>query len=400
MKQKNIQAIAGIASLLMVLLLSAAPNVVAGFVETFCAPLLFICMGYALSATYADRPYHAAVRVFSRFYPVFVRWSLFFLVVAAVLGSAWPGLGAVGDGHAFLQQVWNVLFALHAGDIVFCNFFWLFRAALVGFVGFCVLHEAMQSSFRRSSPLRIAIGVVAVSILVLSIHAAARLTNPAFVEGGYRELVALLFVSMGHLFVCLYASWRPTWHVAAVALVVLAVLGVLRPGSMSPTTGFLGMLSMLFTGTAAFLLLSYLTAQAGEENVAARALQFAGRNAHYTLSFAMFAIVLAVSVFGIPGGAFSKWFPLLWAVGAGAPLSWIWGYRRLERRFGFDLRWSRLVSVEKCKRAALFVAKWVRKFFSLLYRFAKAVVLGVRNFALSFMQGVKDVVNASNPKDE
>lgn len=97
--------------------------------------------------------------------------------------------------------------------------------------------------------------------------------------------------------------------------------------------------------------------------------------------------------------------------GIGVPLLWLEGYRWLEARYGFTLSYRHLFRYETLKRggrnawrglciAAKATLRGTKKALAASYRALCAATLAVGRGLKGFVQGIKDVISASNPEDE
>jgi len=399
MQNKYIRAIIGFLTILLVLTSCEAPAALLLFVESFCVPTLFICIGYIVGEEQNALSYKVVFKAFQFLYPPFVRWSLFFLMITVCWDMLWPDTFVVsGNLSFFLQHIWNILFAISADDIPLCRYFWLFRSLLLGLLAFGVLSHVLKNSFKNLSNARAAGHITVLSLFLLICQIAAGLQITTISGGGYRELVALEFISIGY-WLQHSISQRLSSLKVLILFLLLMVCGIFCPGRVTSAETIFQMLSLLVTGISAFLLMLWCMQTWERGRLPMCLLQCVGDKAHYVVAFHETAIFVLCLIAGFQGKQNNLW-GLLWLSGTLFPLLWLGGYRWLERRFCFDLRWSHLLNRERGKKIGNFLWRGIKKAGGWMVRLFRSIGRGFWNSLLSFVQGIKDIINASNPKDE
>lgn len=405
-----------LAIILVVLSHAGAPVWASRFVFQFHVPVFFICAGYFFQTKYLDDAAGYVWRRIKGLYFPFLRWSILFLILHNVFfllgvlneqyGNAAGGVLHPYDSlHIFSQRLVSIVFNMSGYDEFIGGTFWFFRALLLSSVAFLVLFKL----WRRLRPdlpdtkVGLLIAGTALALTLWKVVDGWKITGVA--QGGYRELMGVFFMSAGFLF-RQYRSRIPLKAVAALPCLGLAVLGACCfPSSMLPSADFRQFVSLLLPslGGAFFLYYVAVRIDAGAA-VLRRPLTYIGERTLYVFAFHLLAFklvsALKVGWYGLPWAQIGghpvvnahrdDYFFLLYVpVGVGLPLLWMAVYRHLAKRIDFSL-----------KSRALWLLGVLFRLARILLRVAKCIARTVSNALQSLFTGIKDIVRASNPKDE
>lgn len=424
MRDHTFTLLKALAILLVVLAHAAAPMYVGRFAYLVNVPVFFVFAGYMFSTRHLQDKTAFVVSRFRRLYVPFVKWSILFLLLHNLLFplgllSEQYGNAAGGVTHPYTwgqgaQNLWSIVFNMSGYDPFLGGAFWFFRALLLSSLAFLGLFFfASRCRYLRGQAMQV--GAILVGMLLLAMWLCwDGLKIVGVAQGGYRELMGVAFLSVGFL-LRQVEERRPQWLIAhpllglGIGLLVLLPLTLWYPVSMSTRPANIGSIyALLVAGTAGFLLLRALAHYLLllPEKVL-RPLLYIGENTLYVFAFhlAAFKVVsaLKVGVYGLPwtmvGGhpvvqwAKDDWFWLAYlVVGTALPLLWVWNWRRLCARYNFKtdtpMDWLRVF----VRLILIFYRQVVRMILAL----GRALVAAGR----AFVQGVKDIIDASNPREE
>ncbi|MDO5074772.1 MAG: acyltransferase family protein [Bacteroidales bacterium] len=424
MRDKTFTLLKGLGILLVVLAHASAPIYLGRFAYMINVPVFFIFAGYMFKTSYLQDKTAFVVSRFRRLYFPFVRWSILFLLLHNLLFplgllSEQYGNAAGGVTHPYswaqaAQHLWSIVFNMSGYDPFLAGAFWFFRALLLSSLSFLALFY-LSTRFQRLRGSMLQVGTIIVLMLALATWLAIdQLKITGVAQGGYRELMGVAFMGIGFL-LRHDETQNPSTPIAkplfglGAGIVVLTPLVIWLPVSMSTRPAGIGSVYALFVaGTAGFLLLRALShyLQLLPDKVL-RPLLYLGDNTLYVFAFHLLAFklvsALKVGVYGLPWGmvgghpvvqhAKDDFFWMLYTlVGTAVPLLWIWAWRRLCERHNFKTEtpsdWLRIVVRLSIMLYQLFV------------RMLIAMGRGIVAFGKGTLQTIKDILAASNPKEE
>ncbi len=415
MRDTTFSILKGLAIILVVLCHSGVPSFVNDFIFQFHVPAFFFCAGYFFHERYlTDVGGYLGRRAKSLYVP-FVKWSLLFLVLHNFffligLLSEQYGNAAGGVLHPytwtdFFQRVWSVVFNMSGYDDFICGTFWFFRALFIGSIGFFVLMLLFRK-LRPSDPMPKITALVAVTAFLLilwKIGAGLKVTGVA--GGGYRELLGIIFMSIGFLF-RQYRERIPVNRLFGLVCLVITVLGAcLFPSYMGYSATFGQFFSILLPATTGFGLLYYISLQLNRyDNPVKTALVYVGERTLYIFVFHLLAFKLVslikVAACGLPWGMMGChtvippgegdwWWVLYTIVGVAVPLGVLKLYHYGASRF--DLSYT------GCAKYAL---NGLIRLGCAIVSLSKKCAIAIWRNILGFFKTMGDIIKASNPQDE
>lgn len=371
MRNTSITIVKAIAIILVVMAHSGAPTWLSSFCYMLCVSLFFVASGYCFKASYLNNEIRFVQRRFRRLYVPFVTWSVFFLLLNPLLfqigflneqyGNAAGGVTHPLDLHQGLQAFWSIIFNMSGYDQFLCGAYWFFRAMLVASIFFLfALKLANSSRYLRQFHLlpAVAVGLVALIFAFWQHSDGLRVTGLA--QGGYREFMAIFFISVGFIYKSIYTQFiegkcddnkthsdaLPLWlHLTCLPLsgaALVFILGITHP-SMSPSaSSFLSIIMLALSGMIGFCFIYSLSVLLGRVRPLRKVLSFIGDNTIYILGFHLLAFkvvsMIKVGVYHLPwnmvGGhpvvnnPEGSWFWILYTiVGIVLPLAVVWCIR-------------------------------------------------------------------------
>lgn len=386
------------------------------FVFIFHVPIFFICAGYFFNTKYlTDERTFLAHRIKGLYFP-FVRWSLFFLIVHNLLfrlgilsetyGNAGGGVTHPFTWHQFAQNAWSIVANMSGYDQFLCGAFWFFRALLLASIIFLVLFKILKKSENLQNDKHAAWGILIITLILITWKILGGLTMTGVAQGGYRELMGVTFMASGFLIRQYDLCNKLAWKIALPSALVLLAASFFFPSSMVWNPDFTQFISLPLPAVAGFIAFTYLSGIINQkENLLKKCLVYIGENTLYIFAFHLiaFKVISAIKVgwYGLPweaiGGHPTVLNPannVLWVIlyvlaGVGFPLLWMAGYRRVMKHI--TITESHIVQ---------FVIKGSKAFVNLLYKGARFSVIITKNFAKSIWKGIKDIIDASSPKQE
>ncbi len=247
------------------------------------------------------------------------------------------------------------------------------------------------------------VAVVAFLLILWKIGAGLKVTGVA--GGGYRELLAIIFMSGGYLFRKYKDSIRANWLFGFVCLVVTVLGACFFPSNMGYTANFGQFFSLLLPAGAGFGLLYYISLQLNRsDNGVKAALVYVGDRTLYIFVFHLLAFKLVsavkIAVEGLPWGMMgchtvippgegNLWWVLYTIVGVAVPLGCLKLYNDAASRI--DLSYT------SCAKYALNGLIWLGCAF---VTGCKKCGVAIWSNILGFVKTMGDIIRASNPKDE
>ncbi len=415
MRDTTFSILKGLAIILVVVCHSGAPSFVNDFIFQFHVPAFFFCAGYFFSDSNLTNVGGFLGRRVKNLYVPFVKWSLLFLVLHNLFfltgllseqyGNASGGVLHPYTWTGFFQRVWSVVFNMSGYDEFICGTFWFFRTLFIGSIGFLVLMLLFRKlrptdTMQKTAAL---VAVVAFLLILWKIGAGLKVTGVA--GGGYRELLAIIFMSGGYLFRKYKDSIRANWLFGFVCLVVTVLGACFFPSNMGYTANFGQFFSLLLPAGAGFGLLYYISLQLNRsDNGVKAALVYVGDRTLYIFVFHLLAFKLVsavkIAVEGLPWGMMgchtvippgegNLWWVLYTIVGVAVPLGCLKLYNDAASRI--DLSYT------SCAKYALNGLIWLGCAF---VTGCKKCGVAIWSNILGFVKTMGDIIRASNPKDE
>lgn len=390
---------------------STSLAVIAGFF----VPALFSCQGYFFRMENLDNEREYIKRKLRNIYIPFVFWSLLFLighnlfVSIGFIGrapSAVPGSYHPYTLSEFFRRTWGIGFGMTDYDDAFCQLYWVFRALLVSSLLFLGITKLAGLRMQGERPRQIVGTTAAICFTLLLWMTLCGLQIPVIPGGGYRELLATLFMALGFLYRDIEPSINRRWLVTITSVVVLGLFTYFFPNILSSTSNITSFLSYVIPACAGFLLLHNVARFInGMGGPVVRLLTYVGDRWFYILGFALLSFKISGMIIllcnGLPWIALRQvpsvggeiigygWAALNWLMGMCLPILIVWGWSKLDEHYNLTL--------ENCMR---YLLKGIVAFCILAWRFLIHFLLHLWNSIRDFFVGFKDIYKASNPRDE
>lgn len=415
-RDANFSILKAFAILFVVLCHSGAPGFVNAFVFMFHVPVFFMCAGYFFKPESVNDDRAFIVRRIRGLYFPFLRWSIFFLIIHNILfytgilneqiGNPSGGVTHPYSWHTFGQRLWSIVFNMSGYDEFLAGTFWFFRALLLSSIAFLVLFKLYRKISYFKNDTYIGWGILVTAWLLGLWKVLDGLTVTGVAQGGYREIMGLFFISAGFLYKQYQEVIPKSWKMLLAYAVFLVVAAVYFPSHLGYRATFSEFISLPLPAIVGFLFFLQLSSYIGRANhFVKRALVYVGENTLYIFAFHFVAFKLVsvckVLLYELPweyvgahpvvnyGSPWDGFFLLYTLVGIAVPLLCRYYYRILVREVEID--YDEYISLGISGVMA------VVRFFYLLLR---GIVLGIWEFICNFGRIIKEIVDASKPRDE
>ena len=386
------------------------------FVFIFHVPIFFLCAGYFFHTKYlTDERTFIAHRIKGLYWP-FWCWSVFFLVIHNLLfftgilneqyGNAINGVMHPYTWHQFGQHLWSITVNMSGYNDFLCGTFWFFRALLLASVGFFLLFKIFKKSEYFKDNVTAAWGILIAALVLTFWKVADGLIVTGVAQGGYRELMGIVFMTAGFLIRQYHLIERLTWKTATPCALFLIIASIFFPSSMAWNPDMQEFLTLPLPAIAAFLAIAYgCTFIDRKETIVKRTLVYIGNNTLYIFAFHLVAFklvsALKLAYYGLPWQAIGShptifnpqsnivWIFLYTLAGVGLPLLWMAGYRRV----------SGLVNITE-KKAVDTLIIGSQRMVKIAVNVGRAIGLIFMASCRSIWQGIKDIIEASSTKEE
>lgn len=232
MKNHIITIVKALAIIFVVMAHAGCPTYLGRFCYMLGVSLFFMASGYFFKVKYLEDESTYVKRRFKGLYLPFVKWSFILLVFnhlwfyTGILneqyGNAAGGVTHPLNLHQGLQALWSIIFNMSGYDQFLGGAFWFFRALLVSSIiflfGFKMLTYVgwlkkdiksrllpSHSAGGASVVLLSGYSKIAITLAILGIVFAVWQTSDGLkwtglAQGGYREFMAIFFLSAGYLY--------------------------------------------------------------------------------------------------------------------------------------------------------------------------------------------------------
>lgn len=398
----------------LVLTVSGISTTMAGVAGLF-FPSLFFIQGYFFRIESLDNEREYIKRKMRNIYIPFLFWSLLFLIAhnlfvsIGFIGrslSTLPGSYHPYTFSTFFQHLWGVAFGMTDYDSTLCQLYWIFRALLVSSLLFLGLTKVVGLWMPGKQPRHIVSVVAGICFILLLWMTLCDLQIPIIPEGGYRELLATLFISLGFLYRYLESSITRRWLISVCSAIILGLFAYLSPSTLSASSDIVSFLSIVIPACAGFLLLHHAALLInGVEGSFVRLLTYIGERWFYILGFSLLSFkisgMIILLIKGLPWTSLRQipsvggesigygWAALNWIMGMGLPILIVWCWNRLDERYE--------LTPENCLR---YLLKGIITFCIIMWRLTTRFLRHLWNSIRDFFTGFKDIYKASNPRDE
>ena len=405
-----------IAIIFVVIAHACGPSWLGRTAYIFSVPVFFMCAGYFFKLRYVNDVNTFVWRRFRNIYCPFWVWAVVFLVLhnfffwigilSEEYGNAAGGVLHPYTWHTFCQRLWSVTFNMSGYDEFLSGAFWFFRTLFLSSIAFLLLYKLIEhfTHLKKSVHIVASIVLLAFALALWKVEGNLRITGLA--QGGYRELVALIFIGIGFLYRRFQRFFSPEWLAGIIGVGVLALFSWKSPSAMSYTANLGQFLSLPLPAFGAFVALHVVAKQiAKRKNIIADMLVYVGDRTLYVFAFHLLAFkvvsILKVVVFDLPwshvGGhtvvhdeVGGIWFFLLYVLaGVALPLLTIELWKKLDSRY--NLTWFNCL---KYGFHAIFVT--IKFTFNVIKKF----VLSLWHGLVSFYNDMKALLKASNPSED
>lgn len=423
MRNPTFSVIKALAIILVVVTHAGCPGWLSRFAFQFHVPVFFICAGYFFHAATPAEEYTYLVRRFRGIYRPYVCWSLLFLCLHNLLfpvgllseqvGNAEGGVLHPYTWQAFCHRFFSIIFNMSGHDEFLAGSFWFFRAFFIAGILWLVLFKVLRKLSSLSGEKSAAWGVAFVALLLAVWKTCGGFNIVGIAQGGYRELMGLFFMATGYL-AARYnpleamSGWKRRTPLGAACLLVLVLLAVYYPVSMSWKATLPQLLALAVSGLAGFGFLWVVSdVLCRWEGGLRKLLVYVGDHTLSVFAFHLVAFKLVtlfvVAAYGLPWQAMGSYpvvhgltgpaAPYLFLaytfVGVALPLYVQHSWRTYTAANGID---SRML----VNRAASLLVSAIIFVFRCVFLFAR----GFWKSLVGSWRAFRDFIAASSPKEE
>lgn len=403
----------GIAVCFAVLSLAGAPDVVARFAYQIGIPVLFVCFGYQFKTDGTERVGGFLSGQLKTLYWPFVKWSAVFLIlhnlffaIDLIGGNGAAGTVAQSYGwQEFAQRFWSICFSMSGQDEQLCGNFWILRCLFVSGIAFLLAFKLVKRLRPGDSDVKVCTIIASCVTLLVVWKIGNGLVIPGLAEGGYRELLAVILICFGALLRQLRQYLKSMWLTVLGCLAIDIIGCCYWDASFAPDAGYAQFFAILLTSVCSFIVVHQLaTLIDRRNNVIKTAFLYVGDRMLHVLAFSLIAFKLVsaikVACYGLPwsmvGGYpvvqhnVHDWFWVLYLIaGACLPLGVLAAFRYWASRV--DLSFGNVL---------LYVVSVTIRLICLLAIGLKKLALWIWESIVGIYETIRDIVKASNPKDE
>lgn len=414
MKDSVISICKALAIIMVVTVSAGAPEWLTRVALPLSAPIFFLCTGYLFRTQYFHNERTFVVNRIRNLYIPFIKWAVFFLIAHNLFmlsgienGFCGTATGATAHYYSWtetFQRLWSITFNMSGYDEFLCGTFWFFRSLFVGSIAFLIGMKLLHKIRPEDNMAKTSATLFFLILILLMWKISAGLWIPGLADGGYQELAAAGFISLGFLIRTTENTVKKEWIPAVGGLVIL-ILSVLYFPLQAYEETMPACLSLWLPSIGGFYLLLYLSKLVSQyDNALKKALVYIGNHTLYIFAFHLiaFKLVSAIKVanYGLPwqmvGGHpvvqhnTGDMFWLLYIIaGIGLPLAWRYGFHYLAARVD--------ISTGACLKYALSFSLKTGFFIA---RLSKRFILGIRDTFVGIWRALVEIIKASNPGEE
>lgn len=424
MRNPTFNILKALAIILVVIAHATAPTYIANLAYMVGVPAFFVLSGYFFKTEYLDNATQFVIRRGKRLYLPFLGFGILFLVLhnfffdLSFLSENY-GNAAGGVTHPYTwtetcQHLWSMAFNMSGYDPFLAGAFWFFRSLLLSNLAFFFLFKIARNIKWLSFSVLQVTSVGGIAIVLALWLAAMGLHITGVAQGGYRELMGIVLISIGFLLrkadnAPETAFWRNSLVMLSASSIIIALLVIFYPIAMSvKPNNSLSVVALSLAGAASFVWLrsiAQLILQLPDRFTTW--IHFIGEKTLYIFVFHLLAFkvvsMIKVAAYSLPwemvGGhpvvqhETGDAFWLLYALcGVGLPILPIWCWKKITEQRKFDPTnpkdWLRLI---------------VRSFYLLylgLISLGKSIGRGLVKLWNNIISSIKSIIEAASPKDE
>ncbi len=415
MREPSFSICKAIAIILVVMSHACVPGWTYKFIYQFHVPIFFICAGYFFNTQYInDERTFLAKRIKGLYIP-FIKWSISFLILHNLFftfgllneqyGNGSGGVLHPYSWHEFSQRLFNIIFNMSGYDEFIAGSFWFFRALLIA----SIIHFILFKLFKILRPIdtdkQTSLFILFFSFIATFWLVAGNIRIAGLAGGGYRELLGVLFICIGFLFRQYRSQLLLSWPLALCCFIISAIGATYCPSSMGHAASISQFLSLLLPAITGFIFVYFISVNlAKRNNIISKSLVYVGDRTIYIFAFHLLAFklvsVIKVAYYGLAWGMVgghtvvntytNDAFWILYTVtGVSLPLAVLAVYRHYAAKTDFSY-----------PSIVRHLFKQIHKFIAVCGILIKKMIRLIWDIMQGISKGVKDIINASNPKDE
>lgn len=276
MRNTTISILKGIGILLMVFGHSFNQGYINDLIYSFHMPLFFIASGFFFKLNNVNNLKSYAIKKVNGLYLPFIKWSLIFLLLhnfffhLGILNDKFGNTEGIVSQFYTLKDIIhhaiNICIRMTAYEGFLLGAYWFMRALFVG----SLLTAIMVWIFNRIHICNPRYRIVYIVLIFIALGGSMRCLDiniPLYPQGGYREVLAVVFIGMGYLFgQTQLKKWLGNKWFTIISTIALFTLSYLSPCNMDPAASVRSWATILITGPAGFIIIYFISQHIDRKN--------------------------------------------------------------------------------------------------------------------------------------
>lgn len=300
-RDNSISILKGIGIILVIIGHSCCPPLLYSIIYSFHMPLFFIASGYFFKEKYLTQKKTFVVNKIKKLYLPFVIWSVVFLLLhnlfykVGIINSLY-GTQSGTTSHWYpikeiLLSFVDIVTRMNSYEQFLLGAYWFLRSLFIGSILFCLVSFLFSKICKTTK--QAVLCSTTIFLLLSGLLKFFSITIPLIPQGGYRELMAAVFLGIGFLI-----HQEPTISFLKKVPCIILSMAIfifclwLHPASMETSAKFIDFAIIPFSGTAGFIIILYLSSLLNKlftGSWISRFLVYVGNRTLYILTFHIIA---------------------------------------------------------------------------------------------------------------
>lgn len=405
MREKIFLIIKGFVAVFVVLSLAGGPIFIQDYFSQLALPLIMFCVGCIFNGKTNNEDISFIGRQVRVYYWPFWCWSLFFLIVHNLFSLLHVVKAPLYGVHELFQRLWDITFSMSGYDSELAGILWLLRALLISSVVYVLVLNLLRH-IRPTDSVERSISILAIcSTLLVLWKIPTGLYVKCLPDGGILELISIVFVAIGSLYNKIPRRIRFNLYIVVFCFILTILGSIYYPVRIEPNIDVWHFIVLLIISFCGFVVVRTLAwTIVFKFKSVGNILSYIGKHCFCVITFSVlsfkFVDALEIVWYGLPwtkmADSYLLWsnsFDVFWllriASGICLPLLIIYAYQRLSQRV--DLSLGNLL------KALLMISVRLTILIIVSVKYiARAIWSGI----LGTINALKDIVKASNPREE